>query len=119
MITNSAAAQCTYDETQIGYIRLQSALNLLDYLSGLFYDELPESTTGTPSAVRKLTTALEQELRAYVAGIAPQLLCPERKTKQGLNYLRPRQTFTGGRPRKAGAEADRVPAAGGAGGSGR
>lgn len=117
MITNSAAAQGTYDETQMGYIRLQSALNLLDYLSGLYYDELPESTTGAPTAVRKLTTALERELRAYVVGIAPQLLCPERKTKRGLNYLRPRQPFTGGRPQKSGAEADRAPAAGGAGGS--
>ena len=39
MIVNSGAVQRAYDPTQLGYIRLQTAVNLLDYLSGLYEDE--------------------------------------------------------------------------------
>lgn len=100
MMTNSSAATEYYDETQFGYIRLQSAVQLLDYLAGLYVDELPSGTSQAPCAVRRLTTALEAELRLYVGEIAPDLLPPLRKAQRGVSYVRPpRQAFTGGRPK--------------------
>lgn len=123
MITNSQAAMMTYDSTQLGYIRLQTAVNLLDYLSGLYEDETPEGTNWEPSRIRELVSDLEGELRQYVGRIAPDLLCPERKTRRGVGYLRPRQPFTGGRPKKpegdSQTEPERRPPEGGAGGERR
>lgn len=100
MMTNSGAANMAYDETQFGYIRLQTAVNLLDYLAGLYVDELPGSDAVGDCSVRRHTIALEAALRSYVGRIAPDLLMPARKATRGRNYLCPRQPFTGGRPRK-------------------
>lgn len=100
MIVNSGAVQRAYDPTQLGYIRLQTAVNLLDYLSGLYEDETPEGTNWEPSRIRSLTDDLEKELRQYVGRIAPDLLCPERKTRQEIGSLKPRQPFKGGKPKK-------------------
>ena len=84
-----------YDSTQLGYIRLQTAVNLLKYLSELCVSELPAGVPYSETSIRRLTKELEKELRAYVKEIAPDALPPEVRV-----YVRTRQAFTRGRPKK-------------------
>ena len=92
MMTENSRANVIYDSTQLGYIRLQTAINLLEYLSTLYVAELPESTIATPSAVRRLTKELEKELQAYIMRVAPDALPGRRKTPI-------RRAFSSGKPR--------------------
>lgn len=91
-----------YDETQRSYIQLQSAVQLLDYLAGLYSWELPAGTSYAPSAVRRLTIALERELRLYVGEIAPDLLPPLREVRGESHGSRPRGSKASEPPPAAG-----------------
>lgn len=84
-----------YDETQLGYVRLQTAVTLLKYLSELCVSELPAGAPYSDGVIRRLTKELEKELRAYVWEIAPDALPPEVRV-----YVRTRPAFTKGRPKK-------------------
>lgn len=85
-----------YDSTQLGYVRLQTAVNVLKYLSELCVSELPAGAPYSESVIRRLTKELEKELRAYVGEIAPDALPPEVRV-----YVRTRPAFTkGGSPKE-------------------